>query len=212
MAGGAASRFGGAAKGLERVGGIRIIDRVAAALRESTDELWLIANSKEAERWLPDARVGADIVIGAGGLGGLHAALHHARRPVLVVAWDMPFVPAALLRRLRSLSDGADAVLPESPSRRGLEPLCAWYGLPCLGAIQESLDSGDHRMIGFLERLRVARLPGSSVAEFGDPGILFMNVNTPEDLTLAETYAATTGHHCRTEEQRQDDSRRQAGS
>ena len=39
LAGGAASRFGGLPKGLERVDGRRIIDRVASALREGSDDL-----------------------------------------------------------------------------------------------------------------------------------------------------------------------------
>jgi len=206
LAGGAAVRYGGAPKGLERVGGIRIIDRVAAALRDVSDELWLIANAPEATTWLPEARVGADVITGAGGLGGLHAALHHTGTDVVLVAWDMPFVPAALLGRLRDLGRGADVVVPDSGSRRGIEPLCAWYGQTCLPAIEASLDAGDRRMIGFHDRVRVARLPAGAVAEFGDPATLFMNVNSPDDLILAEAHArATDAVRRRTEEQRQDD-------
>jgi len=48
IAGGRAARFGGALKGLELVGGTRIIDRVAAALRESCDELIVVANDPAA--------------------------------------------------------------------------------------------------------------------------------------------------------------------
>jgi molybdopterin-guanine dinucleotide biosynthesis protein A len=38
LAGGAGSRFGGMPKGLERVGGVRVIDRVATALRSVASE------------------------------------------------------------------------------------------------------------------------------------------------------------------------------
>ena len=44
LAGGASTRFG-APKGLATVGGARIIDRVAAALREATPLLRLAANA-----------------------------------------------------------------------------------------------------------------------------------------------------------------------
>lgn len=191
LAGGAATRFGGIPKGLERVGGVRIVDRVAGALREVCDDLWLIANDPAAAAWLPEARLGADLVPDAGGLGGIHAALHHARSAVLVVAWDMPFVPAALLARLRDMGDRADAAVPESDSRRGIEPLCAFYGPACLGPVERSLAAGDLRVIGFHQHVRVARLPASEVSAYGDPGLMFLNVNTPDELARAEAHAAT---------------------
>jgi molybdopterin-guanine dinucleotide biosynthesis protein A len=212
LAGGAASRYGGLPKGLERVGGIRIVDRVAAALREVSDELWIIANTPDAAGWIPDARLGGDVVLNAGGLGGLHAALHHAQSAVLVVAWDMPFVPAGLLARLRELGDRADVAVPESDSRRGVEPLCAFYGAACLPVIEQRLALDDLRVVGFHDAVRVARLPAGEVAEFGDPAFLFMNVNAPEDLERAELHAASThGGHRWTQERRQDDAGRAPG-
>src|SRR4030095_7111023 len=111
--------------GLERVAGKRIIDRVADALREVTDDLLLVANAADAAGWLPGVRTGADLVPNAGGLGGIHAALHHANSAVLVVAWGMPFVPAGLPARRRERGAAADVPVPESGSRRGVEPLCA---------------------------------------------------------------------------------------
>ena len=144
LAGGGASRYGGRPKGLERVGGERIIDRVAQALAHTTDELLLIANAPEAGSWLPGTRVAGDLRLGEGALGGLHAALSHAGTDIVLVAWDMPFVPAALLAELRAWGErtGADAVLPESDgSRRGVEPLCAWYSSRCLGAVEAAIAS-----------------------------------------------------------------------
>jgi molybdopterin-guanine dinucleotide biosynthesis protein A len=206
LAGGAATRYGGLPKGLERVGGKRIIDRVAGALLEVTDDLLLVANSADAMHWLPGTRTGADIVPNAGGLGGIHAALHHAQSPVLIVAWDMPFVPAGLLARLRELGDAADVAVPESGSRRGVEPLCAFYAPSCLPAIDRSLAEDDLRVVGFHWSVRVARLAASEVATFGDPEMLFMNVNTPDDLGVAEAHAtAAHGGDHRTKAQRQDD-------
>ena len=206
LAGGAATRYGGLPKGLERVGGRRIIDRVADALRDVTDDLLLVANVPEAVQWLPGVPVQRDIVPNAGGLGGMHAALHAAGAPVLIVAWDMPFVPPALLVRLRELGDGADVVVPESGSRRGVEPLCAFYAPSCLPAIERNLAADDRRVVGFHDQVRVARLPADEVSAFGDPELLFMNVNTPDDLARAEAHAATAhgGDH-RSKAQRQDD-------
>lgn len=208
LAGGGATRYGGRAKGLERVGGQRIIDRVADVLRETTDELLLVANAPGAAEWLPGVRTEADVRPGEGALGGLHAALSHAGGAILLVAWDMPFVPAALLRALRKRgeADGeagvaggaaqdtagaqaarADAVLPASDgSRRGVEPLCAWYSHACLGPIEAALDAGDRRVVAFHDQVTAVTLPLADVARFGDPAVMFGNVNTPEDLLRAE--------------------------
>jgi molybdopterin-guanine dinucleotide biosynthesis protein A len=197
LAGGLATRYEGRPKGLELVGGQRIIDRVAEALRAATEELLLVANAPEAAAWLPGVRTEADVLGGQGSLGGIHAALAHAGTEVLVVAWDMPFVPAELLSRLRAVGKGHDAAVPESDSRRGVEPLCAWYAPACLTPIARRLSAGDRRVVSFFDDVRVARLPADAVRVFGDPEYLFMNVNSPDDLLKAEAHA-TAAHGRRT--------------
>lgn len=192
LAGGQSSRYGGRPKGLERVHGERVIDRVAAVLGGVTDSLLLIANDPSATEWLPDVRVASDVRAGIGSLGGIHAALVHAGTAVIVVAWDMPFVPAGLLAELRELGEDADVVAPESgSSRRGLEPLCAYYSQACVAPIERAIDADDRRVIGFFDQVRVARLGIEDVRKYGDPDRLFMNVNSPDELALAEQYAST---------------------
>jgi molybdopterin-guanine dinucleotide biosynthesis protein A len=194
LAGGGATRYGGLAKGLERVGGRRIIDRVADALRGATDDLLLIANDPAADEWLPGIRRAADVLPGVGSVGGIHAAIVHARSPVLVVAWDMPFVPAALLRDLRAAAESvaADVAVPESGSRRGVEPLCAYYSPACVAPIERRIAADDRRVIAFFDDVRVVRIPAEQVARHGDPEMLFMNVNTPAELAAAEEHASST--------------------
>jgi molybdopterin-guanine dinucleotide biosynthesis protein A len=192
LAGGQASRYGGRAKGLERVSGARVIDRVASVLSAETDALLLIANDPAASEWMPGVRVAGDVRAGIGSLAGIHAALVHAGTAVIVVAWDMPFVPRALIAELRARGEHADVVAPESgSSRRGLEPLCAFYSQACIAPIERSLDADDRRVIGFFDQVRVARVPAEEVRRFGDPERLFMNVNSPDELALAEQYAST---------------------
>lgn len=194
LAGGTNSRFG-APKALARVGGERIIDRVVHALQGATPDLVLLANEPELFTDLglparPDARPGL------GALGGLHTALHWAReagRPgVLAVACDMPFLSAPLLARIvdLALAGDADVVAPESGGRRGIEPLCAYYGTRCVDAIEARLDRGDRRIIGFHDDVRVLRIPQSDVQRFGSPATLFLNVNTQEDRERADRLAA----------------------
>jgi len=194
LAGGQATRYGGLPKGLERVAGERVIDRVANVLAQTTDELLLIANDASASTWLPGVRVERDVRPGFGSLGGILSGVVHAGQPALIVAWDMPFVPAGLLAALRDLGerDHADAAVPESGSRRGVEPLCAYYTPACVAPIERQIERGDLRVVGFYDDIRLARLDAELVRGFGDPERLFMNINTPDELALAEHHASTT--------------------
>jgi molybdopterin-guanine dinucleotide biosynthesis protein A len=166
-----------------------VIDRVAAALAAATDELLLVANDPAAHGWMMGVRVERDVRTGCGGLGGIHAALSHARTDIVVAAWDMPFVPSRLVHALRAFGRFADVVVPESDSKRGVEPLCAYYSLRCLKFIERRLDANDRRVTSFFPDVNVARIAAREVATLGDPARMFMNVNTPDDLALAERYA-----------------------
>lgn len=188
LAGGAASRFGGRPKGLERVGGERILDRVVAAVEQAVESApLLVANAPNAPTWRDGLAVSRDIVTGCGSLGGIYTALRAAAGPVLVVAWDMPFVTPDLLRALVDGSEGYDVFLPESDGPLGLEPLCAVYGEACAEALRDRLAQEDLRATGFHDLVRVGTLPRDRLATLGDPEMLFFNVNTAADLERAQT-------------------------
>ena len=185
LAGGANARFGGTLKGLLSLGAERIVDRVLAALRASADDAIAIANDPAVERELPGVRVHPDSRAERGGLSGLYSALIHAKDAALVVAWDMPFVSAELLRELRRTGEeSATAVVPEGP--HGPEPLCAYYPRTCLATIDRQLGKNNLRLGAFVDALpaRVI-MPLAEVARFGEPERLFANVNSPLELEAA---------------------------
>ena len=174
------------------MGGRRIVDRVADALRPVSDRLVLAANDVSAGDWLPGVAVLPDEHRGAGGLAGVHAALSLGH-DALVVAWDMPFVTtgflAALLERART--SRALAVVPESHSRHGMEPFCAFYSLGMRRALDAFLEGGGGRAAGdFLASTNgVERLSLADVRAIGDPRRLFLSVNTSDDLARANAMA-----------------------
>jgi molybdopterin-guanine dinucleotide biosynthesis protein A len=187
LAGGGATRFGGKPKGLEVVGGERILDRLVRVMTAAFDgPPLLVANAPEASTWRPGLQVVPDVRPGFGALGGIYTAVVAAPAPVVCVAWDMPFVSETLLRRLADGLVGNDACLPQSTARHGVEPLCAAYGPACRDAIARSLDEGDLRAVSFHERIGIGILPLSEIARLGDPELLFFNVNTAEDLALTD--------------------------
>ena len=191
LAGGASRRFGGSPKGLNQVDGSRIIDRVAAALQPVASELILASNDIAAADWLPGVAVLADRIPGAGGLAGLDAALA-LRRDVLVIAWDMPFVTAALMETIvvRAVAVDADVVVPESESPFGFEPFCAFYASRVGPALAAFLAGGGRAPRDFLSKLtRVDRLSTADLIKIGDVKRMFLSVNSPDDLARARALA-----------------------
>jgi molybdopterin-guanine dinucleotide biosynthesis protein A len=193
IAGGASSRYG-SPKALARVGGIPIVERVLRAMTAVVPDIVMIANQNEIARAvkLPWR---SDTTPGAGALGGIYTALLWAkekeRTGILAAACDMPFVSAGLLEEILRVAAerDADVVAPEGGGRRDIEPLCAFYDVSCLPGIRDALQRGDHRMISFHDDVRIRRIPLATVSRFGDPGVLFMNVNTPQDRDVANKLA-----------------------
>lgn len=192
LAGGRSRRYG-SPKALARVGGVRLIERAVQAVAAAADCTVIVASEQEPYGYL-GLPVRGDERPDTGPLGGIHAAVRWARMDgfaaALVVACDMPFVPAGLLRELASHVGPAAVSVPASPSRRGLEPLCAAYGTECLAAIESALDRGDRSVISFFEAVDVRILPLQAVSRWGDPSRLFYNVNRPQDRRRAERWAA----------------------
>jgi molybdopterin-guanine dinucleotide biosynthesis protein A len=184
LAGGRATRLEGADKAALVVGGVRIIDRQLAALRAVAADVRIVTNDPSRYRGL-GLPIAPDAVAGAGPIGGLYTALLEARYDrVLVLACDMPFVPAAFLQRLvvESTPEEIDAVVPRGA--RGLEPLCALYRTRLSGHVRSQIDRGELRLTALLAGLRVRELGGEALAPYDD-GTLFENVNTPHDYARA---------------------------
>lgn len=189
LAGGPASRFGGLPKGLQTVGGERIIDRVARVLRATTDRLLIVSNDPAAAEWIAGVPVATDVLPLKASVAGIHSALARAGSDVLVVAWDMPFVSEALLSELRRrLTGDAVAVVPWGPG--GPEPVCASYAARALPHIEAMAKAGTLRLSDMVDALPgLARIAPGEVSRFGDPETLFLNVNSPDDHQRAEAIA-----------------------
>lgn len=192
LAGGESRRFG-SPKALATVGGVRIVDRVRGALAAVAPDLILIAN--DASLFVPlSLPLRPDALPGLGALGGIYTALLWAREAgregALAVACDMPFLSPELLAHLLAEREGADVVAPESGGRRGIEPLCAYYATACIPAIERAIERGERQIVGFHGEVRVKRIPQEAVRGYGEPELLFLNVNTPEEYERAERIAA----------------------
>jgi molybdopterin-guanine dinucleotide biosynthesis protein A len=179
VAGGRATRMGGAAKGLLRVGGVPIAARSLALFERLFGRALVVAN--EPGPWAPfGAPVVPDAVAGRGAPGGLHAALSAAGTPwVFAAGCDMPFLDEGAIRFLAERREGADAVLVRTGG--GLEPLHAFWSAACLPVLARLLAEGQP---SFKELARAVRARVVEEADWRavDPALRSLaNVNTPGD-------------------------------
>jgi molybdopterin-guanine dinucleotide biosynthesis protein A len=188
QAGGKSARMGGEPKALMEVGGRRIIERVVDVLRQVTDDLLLVTNTPDRYAWLALPMV-PDIFPDAGSLGGIYSGLEAAPcEAVFTVACDMPFLSPDVARVVTSRAHEADVVVPVVNGFH--ETLHACYGKACLGPIERRIAAGRLKITGFFDEVRVLEISGADVAAQGDPAVVFMNVNTPDDLVRARMLAA----------------------
>ena len=165
------------------VGGATLVERVAAALSARCGEV-ILAGRETAP---PGVRAVGDARPGQGPLAGMEAGLAAARHPlVFVAAGDMPFLCPELVDHLLGVLQkrGSPAAVPDDGGRT--HPLCAAYSREVLPRLRFALDGGVRAAREFLGGLDgVAYVPAAELRELGDPDLLLMNVNSPEDLARA---------------------------
>jgi molybdopterin-guanine dinucleotide biosynthesis protein A len=61
------------------------------------------------------------------------------------------------------------------------------YGKACLPAMERRLRAGRLKVSGFFDEVRVLRIPEAEIARVVDPAVVFMNLNTPEDVVRARS-------------------------
>jgi molybdopterin-guanine dinucleotide biosynthesis protein A len=180
VAGGQGRRLSGVPKGLMRLEGRTVLERLLG-LAPCFAEALLVANAPEP--YAPFAlRTVADVVPGKGAPGGVHAAMAAARTPwVLAVACDMPFVqPAAVRVLLEARGDEVDAVCFTAGGR--VEPLLAVYRAVLAGPWGQALKEADPSLRQLLSGCRARLLPEESLRAVDAELRSLVNVNTPEDL------------------------------
>jgi molybdopterin-guanine dinucleotide biosynthesis protein A len=183
QAGGKSTRMGGEPKALMDVGGRRIVERVVAAIAPVVDDVLVVTNTPERYAFLGLPMVG-DVYPDHGSLGGIYSGLRAAAGDAaFTVACDMPFLRADVARLVIERLAGVDLAIPRVGEQ--LETMHAVYAKACLAPMEDCLRAGRLRIVGFFDRVRVREIAEADVRALADPAIVFMNVNTPEELARA---------------------------
>jgi molybdopterin-guanine dinucleotide biosynthesis protein A len=193
LAGGRATRMGGADKPLLNLGGKPLAAHVMAALAPQCATLSVNANGDATRLAGLGAPVVPDDLPGfpgplAGILAGLDyfAARHPAFEFAVSAATDTPFLPADLVARLHAARSATGAEIAIARSDNIVHPTFALWPIALRTDLREALVEEDlRRVTSFFTRYACAYADWD-VAPF-DP---FFNVNTPDDLRRAEEILA----------------------
>lgn len=184
LAGGESTRLG-QDKALMEVGGEPLVIRAARLLDRVIGAPIVIAPPGRFAGI--DLRVMPDDERGLGPLGGIATALRVTDAAWnLVIGCDLPHLTPDWLEYLvrRASNSPADVLWPQN--ERGPEPLCAMYHKRCERTVTAALSRGVRKVTDGFAGLRIETISRPEWKPFDPEGLLFKNMNSPEDYAEAE--------------------------
>jgi len=190
LAGGKSSRMG-ADKALLEFEGETLLARTLRKARGVASQVCIVGSRERFEMFGP---VIEDLYAERGPLGGIHAALQASTtRLNLVLAVDMPFLPASALRYLVDQARGCDATVVVPRVGGFHQTLCAVYRLEFGTLAAQSLQAGRNKIDPLYAQTSVRVIEEKELAEVDIRPAMFDNLNTPQDLERAvRAHPATT--------------------
>lgn len=193
LAGGRSSRFG-SPKWQARLGDRTVLDWLVEAHRSAGLEPFLVTADLSTLQGTGVPAI-ADTLVGAGPIGGLHAALSMVRargcEGAFVTPCDTPFLTPTIIQRLLPSDPSSDAILPATIEGSRPQPLIGWYSCRAIPVIEGMVRDGEfsvRRLLARLERVRFVDLESMrSTCQTDEP---LLNINTISDLERAQTHLA----------------------
>lgn len=183
LAGGKSSRMVND-KAFLKIGGKVMIEHVVETASRLLPKPKIITNAPEKYEFL-NLPCYTDIIKNAGPLGGIYTALKKTTAcRSLILACDLPFITAALIKLLTEDKSAYDVLTVDAG--RGIEPLCAVYDINCIRKIEIQIDSGNFKISDFYESVNVKIILLKDMPSAFDSSILF-NINTPAEYEAALT-------------------------
>jgi molybdopterin-guanine dinucleotide biosynthesis protein A len=182
LAGGQGSRMGGVDKGLQEFRGKPMAAHALERLAPQVDEILINANRNAQAYARFGYRVIADEIEGfAGPLAGFERGLAHATSDLVVtVPCDSPFLPRALVARLREHLERENAEIAVAKTGEQAHPVFCLMRRGVHESLRAFLASGQRKIDRWYPQLRAV------LVAFDDEADAFLNINTREELAGLE--------------------------
>jgi len=172
LTGGGSVRMG-CDKAAIKIGNSTIAERIVEELRKLDIPITVLGNDPiEGCKFLKDEETYA-------GPARALSKFVPERDHVFVVSCDIPNFDGKLVSFLYERLIRGDAVIPRVDGE--LQPLCAMYKRETFGILKDLVESGETRVMTWIEHLEVGVVEEDELFEHFDPWAI-RNINTPEEL------------------------------
>lgn len=172
MAGGKRKRMG-KDKSILPINGMPAIKHVFAQLQPHFNQI-IVSSNNFADHSFPGVKVVKDEATGKGPLMGIASALRVSRNQVnFIIACDITEVDINLARQMVGEIKDFDAIIPQTGPTH-FEPLFAVYKKSMLRLIDESISSGNYKIMELVKKCSVKYIELFNAGQF-------RNLNTMKD-------------------------------
>ena len=186
LAGGASKRFG-SDKAFAKFRGMPLIKHLIWRFRKHTDDLFIVSRFDQPDRLQSvDIPIIYDSNIDRTIMGAVIDSIEASKNDrTLVIAVDFPLINWSILNWIsKSLAANEDALFGVPKLRNGYQPLCALYRKECLQILKQRLSNNQQRMQDVCDERDCLSLEVPEQFQWQ-----FLNMNTAEDLMIAEQLA-----------------------
>lgn len=172
-------------KGLALLNDRHLIEYVIENLSEICDEILISSNTGQCEKF--GFQTVADEFYQKGPMAGIHACLKaSSNEHNFVISVDTPFVTRPFIEFMLSERKGNLVAVPWY-GKDHYEPLCGYYNKAAVGTMESFFKKGNYKLPDLFQALPFSPVKINNHFPGYHP-MLFHNINTEEDLLLAEKY------------------------
>lgn len=183
VAGGQSSRMG-ADKAFLDLAGKPLIVRAVQLAGQTVPEVKIVGDARKFAAFGP---VIEDVYRDRGPLGGIHAALTNSEAEWnLMLAVDLPFVPAQFLKYLLARAESSASTVIVPSVGRYFQPLCAVYRKAFVSAAEHALSEGKNKIDQLFAEVSLCAVSEEDMTANGFDASIFRNLNTPEEWQAAK--------------------------
>ena len=188
LAGGKSRRMGRDKRFIE-YGGKRLIDISLKRLQSIVNEV-VIVTAQPEDLDVDNVEIISDLSYGQGPLMGIYTGLVKTNNQYVVVnPVDTPNVQEEFLEYMITMSSDFDVIMPKWDNK--FEPLIAVYSRNVIPVIEHIITDGlkpaPHLLASAEYGLNIKIIGESELKDFGNPEVLFANINFPKDLPIIES-------------------------
>ena len=183
LAGGKSTRMG-TDKAFVVLEGMTLLSRMLDLARSVATDVRIVGSVEKFSSFAPTVE---DVFPGCGPLAGIHGALRSSRTDRnLILAVDLPFLSRQFLDFLITKSRASEARVTIVRTVDGWQPLCAIYRRAFADPAEAALREGRYRIDALFDDSSTCVIRDEDLRQQKLSPNLFRNLNTPEDLCMAE--------------------------